>query len=257
MKKLFFTLLCAMCVLAINAQTSTRYLRISQLDGTVTEIEVNTIDSIDFISKSVPPTTDPLNGHEYVDLGLTSGTLWATCNVGATSPEQAGDYFAWGETEPKETYHWSTYKYCNGSDDTQTKYCTNSSYGTVDNKTVLEAEDDAATANWGGDWRMPTKAEQDELRSECTWSWTTLNGVNGYRVTSKKDTSKSIFLPAAGCRRDSNLSNAGSHGYYWSSSLNSNSPYYAYYLYFYSSNYDWVLSNRCYGQSVRPVCSSR
>ncbi len=195
-------------------------------------------------------------GHEYVDLGLTSGTLWATCNVGATAPEQAGDYFAWGETTTKSDYSWSTYKYCNGSSSTQTKYCTKSSYGTVDNKTTLEASDDAATANWGGAWRMPTYAEQTELRTECTWKWEKLNGVNGYRVTIKKDTSKSIFLPAAGVLRGTSLEDAGSHGRYWSSSLYESTPCYAYVLYFYSSRYQYEYYYRYLGQSVRPVCSS-
>jgi hypothetical protein len=132
--------------------------------------------------------------HEYVDLGLS--VKWATCNVGATKPEEYGDYFAWGETTPKDAYDWSTYKWCNGGPSTQTKYCTNSSYGTVDNKTTLDLSDDAACANWGGSWRMPTRAEQDELRNNCTWTWTTQNGVNGYKVTGTNG--NSIFLPAAG-----------------------------------------------------------
>ncbi len=195
------------------------------------------------------------NGHEYVDLGLPSGTLWATCNVGANAPEEYGDYFAWGETTPKSTYNWSTYKYCNGSYDTQTKYCTSSSYGTVDNKTTLEAADDAARANWGGAWRMPTLAEQEELLNECTWSWTTLNGLSGYRVTGTNG--NSIFLPAAGHRRDSILGSAGSDGYYWSSSLDSGSSVSVYVLRIYSSNFDWVYDYRYFGLSVRPVCSSQ
>ncbi len=196
------------------------------------------------------------NGYEYIDLGLPSGTLWATCNVGATNPEDYGDYFAWGETTTKSTYDWSTYKYCNGSDDTQTKYCTSSSYGTVDNKTTLEASDDAATANWGGIWRMPTYEEQQELIKECTWAWTTLNGVNGYRVMGPNG--KSIFLPAAGYRSGSDLNDAGSLGnYYWSSSLYSDSPYFAYDLRFDLDYCGWGNSGRCYGLSVRPVCSSR
>ncbi len=203
-------------------------------------------------------TTGTHNNHDWVDLGLTSGTLWATCNVGATNPEDYGDYFAWGETKPKSTYSWSTYKYCNGSSDTQTKYCTNSSYGTVDNKTTLESSDDAATANWGGKWRMPTSAEQDELRTECTWTWTTLNGVKGYKVTSKAEGNTNyIFLPAAGCRYDSSLYDAGSHGYYWSSSLRSDYPSRACRLYFNLDIYGWSIDKRSNGHSVRPVCSSR
>ena len=194
------------------------------------------------------------NGYEYVDLGLS--VMWATMNVGASKPEEYGDYFAWGETQPKSTYDWSTYKYCNGSITTLTKYNTDRSYGTVDNKTVLDKEDDAAAVNWGGAWRMPTKEEQDELRTECTWTWTTQNGVNGYLVTSNKSgyTDKSIFLPAADYRGDSSLSLAGSGGYYRSSSLGPGRPYSTYYLLFYSDLVDWAFALRYLGQSVRPVC---
>ena len=189
------------------------------------------------------------NGHEYVDLGLS--VKWATCNVGASTPEEYGDYFAWGETEPKSTYNWSTYKWCNGSYDTQTKYCTISSYGTVDNKTTLDLSDDAARANWGGAWRMPTKAEQDELRNNCTWTWTTQNGVNGYKVTGSNG--NSIFLPAAGTRRDSSLVNTGG-GDYWSSSLRAGYPDGAYILYFYTSYANIDSDRRYFGRSARPVC---
>ncbi|MCQ2071726.1 MAG: PEGA domain-containing protein [Bacteroidaceae bacterium] len=198
--------------------------------------------------------------HEYVDLGLS--VKWATCNVGATKPEEYGDYFAWGETQPKSDYSWPTYKYCKGSSATMTKYCTDSSYGYngfTDNNSVLDPEDDAAHVNWGGDWRMPTKAEQDELRntSNCTWTWTTMNGVNGYKVVSKKSgyAGNYIFLPAAGFRYDTTLYSVGSRGVYWSSSLVASSPTYAYSLCFYSGNVDWYNSGRRYGgHSVRPVC---
>ena len=191
------------------------------------------------------------NGHEYVDLGLS--VKWATCNVGASKPEEYGDYFAWGETQPQDYYDWSTYKWCNGSSHTQTKYCTVSDYGTVDKKTVLEASDDAATANWGGAWRMPTEDEQYELRTECTWTWTTENGVKGYKVTSKSN-GNTIFLPAAGWRDDSSLSRAGSNGFYWSSSLVTDNPNVAYVLCFGSDGVTWCNYVRYYGQSVRPVC---
>ena len=191
------------------------------------------------------------NGHEYVDLGLS--VKWATMNVGASSPEDYGDYFAWGETTTKATYDWSTYKWCNGSYNSLTKYCTSSIFGTVDNKAVLDLSDDAARANWGGTWRMPTDAELTELRTQCTWTWTTQNGVNGYKVTSKTN-SNSVFLPAAGYRYDTSLSNAGSYGYYWSSSLNESAPIYAWYVSFNSGGVYADYSNRCSGQSVRPVC---
>ena len=209
---------------------------------------------VDDSDPNIPDPNPNTGNHEYVDLGLS--VKWATCNVGATKPEEYGDYFAWGEVEPKDYYNWSNYKWCNGSNHTQTKYCTNSSYGTVDNKTQLELSDDAARANWGGSWRMPTHEEQEELRTQCTWTWTTQNGVNGYKVTSKKSgyTNKSIFLPAAGCRYVSSLNLAGSYGYYWSSSLTTGSPYGAYDLYFYSDYVDWYDGSRYYGLSVRPVC---
>ena len=191
------------------------------------------------------------NDHEYVDLGLS--VKWATCNVGASKPEEYGDYFAWGETQPKSNYDWSTYKWCRGSYDTQTKYCTDSYYGTVDNKTTLDLSDDAARANWGGSWRMPTDAELTELRENCTWTWTTQSGVNGYKVTSDKN-GKSIFLPAAGFRRDSSLDSAGSTCYYWSSSLHSDYPFVAWSVQFYSYSVRRYTYNRFYGFSVRPVC---
>ena len=187
---------------------------------------------------------------EYVDLGLS--VKWATFNVGATKPEEYGDYFAWGETQPKDYYDWSTYKWCNGSYDSLTKYNTSSSWGTVDNKTTLELNDDAARANWGGDWRIPTDVEWTELRVQCTWTWTTENGVNGYKVTSKSN-GNSIFLPAAGYRRDSYLYDAGSYGDYWSSSLNTDEPSTAWGVYLYSSNVVQLYHDRTFGLSVRAV----
>jgi hypothetical protein len=174
-------------------------------------------------------------------------------------PEEYGDYFSWGETSPKDYYDWSTYKWCKGSSNTLTKYNTDSSYGTVDNKTTLELSDDAARINWGGKWRMPTKAEFEELRSNCTWTWTTRNGVNGYHVTSNKN-GNSIFLPAAGYRSGSSTSGVGSYGDYRSSSLNTGAygpglAWYMYFYYFYSGDWDCFMSHngRDNGQSVRPV----
>ena len=193
------------------------------------------------------------NGYAYVDLGLS--VKWATCNVGANAPEEYGDYFAWGEVEPKEYYDWSTYKY--GTDSVElTKYCNSSSYGKdgfTDNKTVLDIEDDAASANWGGAWRMPTKAEQDELRNKCTWTWTTQNGVNGYKVVGSNG--NSIFLPAAGYMYGGTLKYAGSGGYYWSSLLYTDDSDCAYRVYFDSGGVGWYYGlNRYNGHSVRPVC---
>lgn len=189
---------------------------------------------------------------EYaVDLGLPSGTLWADRNVGADAPEAYGDYFAWGEVKPKDYYYWDSYKWCNGSSTSMTKYCTSSSYGTVDNKKVLDLEDDAAYVNMGSEWRMPTTAEQQELYNNCTWTWTTQNGVNGYKVTSNNG--NSIFLPAAGVRNRNYPYDAGSHGHYWSSSLYEGIPSYAYYFLFHSYYYYWQDNNRFYGRTVRAV----
>ena len=246
MKKIFLFATMFAISLSMLAQ---EYMHVWQ-DGKKTDYVVTEVDSVTF-NKMMH------NGHEYVDLGLPSGTLWATCNVGANKPEDYGDYFAWGETQPKDYYNWSTYKYCNGSATTLTKYCTNSDFGTIDNKTVLEAADDAARANWGGSWRMPTDAELTELCEQCTWTWTTQNGVYGYKVTSKKSdyTNKSIFLPAAGYRNVSSLYYAGSDGYYWSSSLLTDYPSNARFVGFYSDYVRRSPNGRYYGYSVRPVCT--
>ena len=195
-----------------------------------------------------------INGPEYVDLGLPSGTLWATCNVGANTPEGYGDYFAWGETQPKDYYGWSTYKYCNGDEDQLTKYCNNSSYGYngfTDNLTTLLLSDDAARANGGGDWRMPTKAEWEELFNNTTVTWTTQNGVYGRLFTASNG--NSLFLPAAGCRYDGSLYDAGSYGGFWFSSLITDYPDYAWGLYFSSGVSDMSGSHRYLGRSVRAV----
>ena len=235
MKKMFMAVIALMMTISASAQF---YIYCS--DGNVIKV-----DSISMVAPKE-------SVHEYVDLGLS--VKWATCNVGATKPEEYGDYFAWGETQPKSTYNWSTYKYCNGSSSTLTKYNTQSSYGIVDDKTTLDLSDDAARANWGGSWRMPTDAELTELRENCTWTWTTQNGVNGYKVRSRKN-GNSIFLPAAGDRNDSSLGDAGSGGYYWSSSLNTDGPYIAWSVRFFSSYVSRIpYCSRCPGHSVRPVC---
>lgn len=198
----------------------------------------------------------------YVDLDLPSGTLWATCNVGASSPEDYGDYFAWGETEGyksgKTNFDVYSYKWCEGSYTTMTKYCNNSSYGNngfTDNLTELELEDDAAYVNWGSAWRTPSIEQCQELinSSYTTTEWTTQNGVNGRLITSKTN-GNSIFLPAAGWREGSSLINAGSYGTYWSRALSSSPPvFHAKDLGFNSGYIDNRSFGRVGGLSVRPV----
>ncbi len=196
--------------------------------------------------------TGTANGYDWVDLGLPSGTKWATCNVGATSPEKYGNYYAWGETTTKETYSWNTYKY--GTYNYDDDYSKLTKYNT-DGLTTLEATDDVATTNWGGKWRMPTSAEWAELIDNCEWTWTddyNGTGVAGRIVTSKTN-GNTIFLPAAGCRYYDGLYYAGSYGYYWSGSLYTDSPSYAWGAYFRSGDVDRGGNYRDFGQSVRPV----
>ena len=197
---------------------------------------------------------------EWVDLGLPSGLLWATRNLGANAPEEYGNYYAWGETTTKEVYYWSTYRYCTvdgeGSLQTLTKYNTSSDYGTPDNLTTLEAIDDAATAALGSGARTPTKEEWWELIDNTTVEWTTMNGVNGCKFTSTAN-GNTLFLPAAGYRHRSELNLAGSYGGYWSSLLYTDSPDGAWSFCFNSEDgqgtgYDY----RGDGQSVRPVRSA-
>lgn len=219
--------------------------------GTTT-IKVTTNDSSKTASCSVTVEPGTANGHYWVDLGLHSGLKWATCNVGANQPEEYGDYFAWGETKPKSRYIWSTYEWCKGTEISQTKYCTNSSFGRVDNKATLELADDAARSNWGYTWRIPTDSDWAELIAECTWTWTTQGGKRGYTVTSKSN-GNSIFLPAAGDRRDSYRYNTGNIGSYWSSSLNMFYQYYACSVYFISDKVCTYSDYRYYGLCIRPV----
>ena len=242
MKKLSMAVIAFMITITASAQFYIYYN-----DGNVIKV-----DSISMVAPE--EKTDPYNGHEYVDLGLPSGLKWATCNVGAAQPEEYGDFFAWGETQPKDYYDWSTYKWCNSSDTTLTKYCiNNSSWGTVDIKTTLDAEEEPASVCWGGAWRMPDQEEQNELRNNCTWTWITQNGVNGYKVTSNSN-GNSIFLPAAGYCSASSLYDAGSEGYYWSRFLYTGYSYSAWRVSFDSSRVSLNSNIRCIGFSVRPVC---
>ena len=249
--------------------------------GVVTAIsDGNTTITATFKGKS---SSCNVTVNKYVDLGLS--VKWAMFNVGANAPEEYGDYFAWGETEPyyesgyaKENpqAHWkqgystgyniSNYKYCNGSYSTMTKYCSNGYYGNngfTDNLTTLLPEDDVAYVKWGGNWRMPTMEEFWELQYNCTWQFITQNGVYGYKVTSRVDSNRSIFLPAAGYRSNTGLyydSTQGSYdseGRYWTKSLYTYSQNCSYSFRFFDDVADeWGVGDegRSYGLSVRPVC---
>ncbi|MBP3353854.1 MAG: DUF1566 domain-containing protein [Bacteroidales bacterium] len=191
-------------------------------------LSTSEIDSIKF-------EKNPYNGHEYVDLGLS--VKWATCNVGASSPEDTGYYFAWGETSPKSTYDWSTYKYCNGTNKTLTKYCTDSYYGTVDNKTELDLSDDAAHVNWGGNWRMPTHKEFLELIENCSYEVLTILGDPFIKVIGPNG--NFIFMPDIAD--------------YWTTSGSGGDGAYAFYYHF-RGGMQTTGSGRNNGYYIRPVC---
>ena len=193
---------------------------------------------------------------KYVSLGLPSGTLWATCNIGAITPEEYGEYFAWGEIIPKDIYNWNSYKWGDGTSNKLTKltkYNVDSYYGTVDNKTVLYASDDAATANWGSHWKMPSINQITELvnPSYTTYKWTKLNGIPGIIVKSIKN-GNTIFLPAGGSRWSASLWDCDSYGFYWSNSLTAVSNK-SYIIYLDSQNFYCGNEERQYGCLVRPV----
>ena len=254
---------------AINNTTAA----INSLIAAVNSGNADTAAALAQIIQKLEELKDKIGGgggstEEYVDLGLPSGIKWAKRNLGASKPSDYGDYYAWGETEPKAEYTWATYKWMQAGQsdwkhitkytvaDGQTEGIWYDAGGTFigDNKTTLEAADDAATRKLGSPWRMPTLVEIRELldANNCTWTWTTQDGKNGYEVKSKTN-GNSLFLPAAGCRKGSGLYNAGSGGGYWSSSLGTAYSYYARGLGFVSDLHDWSPDIRFYGFSVRPV----
>ena len=253
MKKISFFLVALLITLSAGAQTLRGDVN---GDGIVNIGDVtDLVNIILYGDEEEEPDTpivpeEPATDSRAIDLGLPSGLKWASCNVGATAPEEYGGYYAWGETEKESNYDWSTYKYCKGSYYTLTKYCTNSNFGTVDNKTTLEPEDDVAHVKWGGSWRMPTLDEIKELGNNCTWTRTTLNSVQGYRVTGPNG--NSIFLPAAGDRYGTDFTYRGSYGGYWSATLVHSDI--AYCFGFGDGGSNWYGSwHRDGGLTVRPV----
>jgi len=239
MKKL---LVLSLLIVAGQVAAWGQTVNIRMKDGSVLEYDASGVDYVYFTAKG----STGLNGHEAVDLGLPSGLKWATCNVGATKPEEAGGFFAWGEAAEKEDYSWAAYKWCNGSKTNLTKY---------NSISTLETEDDAAYVLWGGTWRMPTVAEATELIMECSKSVVTQNGVKGAVFTGPNG--NSIFLPAPGCKSYEN-NWEGLHGLYWLNSTDNNNwngdP---------AANYFEVdcqtvkfvtyRAPRCWGFTIRPV----
>ncbi len=198
------------------------------------------------------------NGHEYVDLGLS--VMWATCNINANKPEEYGSYYAWAEMDTKSEYSSDKYRYYGQTPDATliSKYNYNRKYGINDGRYTLLSEDDVVHKTWKGDWRIPTSQEYDELLNNCSWSWTIQNGINGYKVTSKRPgyTDKSIFLPAAGYYFGPTNPCDGTYGCYWSSSLNTYDPYNADHLFFTNEIHVAQSSQRQYGLAIRPVFTS-
>lgn len=266
-KQLFAAIAALLCFLPLSAQSLKGDIN---EDGVVDVSDVTML--VDLILNPTVPST-ATNGHEYVDLGLPSRTLWATCNVGANYPQGFGDYFAWGETTGyyggRTDCTWNTYKWCNGDEYSFTKYCGNSERGDngfVDNLTSLELADDAARANWGGNWRTPTPEEWEELCNPKNCTWTAykydneeFNGISGYKVESNKEgyEGRFIFLPAAGSVSNSEFSATNNIGIYMSSDLATDYQSVAHSFFFNV----WAYTDpnghdeRCKGMSVRPVIS--
>ncbi|MBO4592846.1 MAG: hypothetical protein J5678_01445 [Bacteroidaceae bacterium] len=271
----------------VNAQTTKTF--IFHKDGKIIHtVPTSEVDSIVFVHNEKDKPDDPTPGpspidsikpankciddnHPHaIDLGLPSGLLWSCCNVSAESPTDYGGYYAWSETETKATYEWENYSYCitketfSGEDWIYpdhfffTKYVTNEDYGKIDNKTILDLEDDAAYVNMGNNWRMPTADEMQEIIDRCTWTWTTQDEVNGYKVVGPNG--NSIFLPASGSYNfGSSLSNKYTEGFYYTSSLYEQHCKGALYLYFSEGSDPQVTIFDSYfdrrdGRTVRGVC---
>ena len=222
---------------------------------------------------TVNPVTNQKTPPGLVAVDMGNGLKWANMNVGAESVTDFGDYFAWGETMPyyqegysqespcshwidgKSGYNWASYSLCNGSHTTMNRYCTTDIFGYVDNKTRLERIHDAASANWGGNWRTPTDDEWIWLYDNCNWAWKTTDdgyACNGMLLISKVNGNQ-IFLPAAGRRDGTDLNFAGSRGYYWSPYIANGTPSLAFHLYFNSDDVNLFASHRYYGLPLRPV----
>ena len=231
----------------------------SKSGGTLITPNVSLINEDNSV-RYLPELDDPYNGHEYVEIG---GLKWATMNIGASQPSDYGLYFAWGDTqgytaeqvgsgEGQKYFGWVDYKYGNCTSEPGATGM--AKYNETDGKTILEASDDAAAANWGGQWHMPTRADFQALCDAVNTAWTQVNDVYGMLCTDKKDRSKTLFFPAAGYCDDGSVEDVGGYGSYWCSSLDTDYMKFAYRLDFSSDDAYWGGSaSRFFGKSVRPV----
>ena len=248
MRKQFYLLFILLSIFHLaNAQLK---LCVYENNGYVKQFVASNVDSLSF----TPPSDNPINPNsdevvEFVDLGLS--VRWATCNIGATAPEEYGEYFAWGEVQTKKYYDFDNYKWTMSMPGTITKYCTMESYGYVDDKTQLEPADDAARVNLADRWRMPTKYEFYELIYNCSLNWTEKNGVPGYECVSRFN-GKSIFIPAAGYNAHNPIS-VNEYGYYWTSLLDQTNNDRAMQFAFNKESVKIIGGTRYYGQPIRPV----
>ena len=250
MKKL--NIIATLLLLAAGLQiTRAQKVIIYKADNTTVELKTSEVDSIVFVPEE-PLLTCPDDHHPHaIDLGLPSGTKWCCCNVGASTPEGYGGYYAWGETSEKSVYNDATYKYYNGQDTDGNGYI-DKNFSVVNiGSDIAGTQYDVARVRMGAPWRMPSVGQMEELINNCSRQWTQLNGVNGILVTGPSG--GQIFLPAAGCRWDDELYYAGGEGYYWSSSLYPDDDNGAYCLYFRSGVWFWEGSWRYIGHSVRAV----
>lgn len=254
MKTILFKSVClALLCFGITMQSTAQGIIVKKSDGTQVTYKALEVLSIETYGYGEEPNPNPQpGGHEWVDLGLPSGTLWATTNIGAEKPEEDGYYFAWGETEPKSVYSETTYKYF--QDGKCTKYNTKSLWGMVDNKTELDPEDDAATVNWGNEWQMPTIAQMAELVNNRNTERVkaTLNNIPGVRIISKSNGNE-IFLPLSGYKEASILKYVDDIGFYWSRSLDTDYPLWGHHLEIYTATNSLSNIFRDRGQTIRPV----
>ena len=248
MKRLTFTSVVSLLCLFAFGQTTEDIMVIEKKNATTLRVNVEDIQRVVFETVNIIPT-GTVNGHEWIDLGLPSGTKWATCNVGASKPEEYGGYYAWGETKTKSVYNEDTYQYIFFHDGYQNYVHIGSD--------IAGTSYDASTANWGNPWCMPSLSQMNELINCCSCQWSIENGVNGLLVTGANG--GTIFMPAAGCHFNDELDLVGENGRYWLSSICLENPNFSYYLPFsfspksFNPSVDYGGYGRGYGFTIRPI----